>query len=108
MNHVRIGGGGGGGSQSITFYTAPKYLENIVEIFLESIVKLPKYFETYPQYCWNIVIILLCPHNIKRMQYFPNIIKTSKCINNSFFLNEWYQKLRLDLDIHYENTNSIL
>ena len=28
-------------------HTAPKYLENIVKIFLGNIVRLPKYFETY-------------------------------------------------------------
>ena len=32
--------------QDIT-HTAPKYLVNIVEIFLENIVRLLKYFETY-------------------------------------------------------------
>ena len=28
-------------------HTAPKYLENIVKIFLRNGVRLPKYFETY-------------------------------------------------------------
>ena len=37
-----------------------------------------------PKYLENIVTILLCLHRIWRMQYFPNIAKTSKYINNIF------------------------
>ena len=40
-----------GGTRKITTYTAPKYSENILEIFLGSIVRLTKYFETYHSYC---------------------------------------------------------
>ena len=65
----------------ISAHIAPKYLDNIVEIFHGNIVRLLKYFETYHLYCWNIVTILLCPHTIWRTQYLEN---TSKCINNIF------------------------
>ena len=53
---------------AITAHTAPKYLENIVKIFLGNIM-IAKIFR-------NLSLILL--------KYFPNIAKTSKCINNSF------------------------
>ena len=33
--------------QAIRTHTAPKYLDNIVKIFLGNILRLPKYFETY-------------------------------------------------------------
>ena len=31
----------------VTAHTGPKYLVNIVKMFLGNIVRLPKYFETY-------------------------------------------------------------
>ena len=38
------------GNKSYQAHTTPKYLENIVEIFLGNIVRLPKDFETYHKY----------------------------------------------------------
>ena len=64
----------------------------------------PHSTEIFRQYCRNIVRLLkyfetlLCPHRIWRMQYFPNIGKTSKCIDN-VFLKKSYQKLSLDFSI---------
>ena len=34
-------------NSSVASHTAPKYLENILKIFLGNIVRLPKYLETY-------------------------------------------------------------
>ena len=77
-----------------TYPHSMKYLDNIVEIFLGNIVRLLKYFETYHWYCRNIVTILQYPHRIWR-QYFPNIAKNSKCINN-MFKKKLYEKLSSD------------
>ena len=60
------------------------------------IVRLLESFETYYYYCcWNILTILPCPYRIWCMQYFPNIAKTSKYINNVFW-NNLYRKWGLD------------